>query len=181
MSENGAGTGDWVETSVAKNYVTIEKTPSDPTANVNNAEDGGRGICLAGYHVPTDQDWANLLDNVESNGSYTAQVGPGWFGADAGKILKSASTYVGADPADGSWALTTSQGTDAFGFGMLPPGSRDSDGSSFVDQGNKALFWSSSATTASSAWFRQFASYYANSYRNTNRRSLGLSVRCVKN
>jgi uncharacterized protein (TIGR02145 family) len=180
MSENGVGAGSWVETTVANNYVTNETPPSDAKANVNNAEAGGRGICPTGFHVPTDQERANLLDHVEPDVSYSAQVGGGFLGEVAGRVLRSASTYVGKDPGDGAWANNTvAVSNDEHKFSLLPAGWRVESGE-FGYRGSSAITWSSSVQTSRYAWDRQWA--------NTNQvarypgtRARAASVRCVKN
>jgi uncharacterized protein (TIGR02145 family) len=180
MSKDGVGTDPWVETPVESNYVPVGTPPSDPTANVNNAEDGGRGICMTGYHVPTDQEWAKLLDHVESNGSYSAQLGTGWYGADAGNLLKSASTYVGADPGDGSWAFSLVAAEDTHGFSAIPGGYRLQNGSSFSDRGIRAAYQTSTASSGNTAFHRQLLTSQTGINRWPQNRSAAAQARCVR-
>jgi uncharacterized protein (TIGR02145 family) len=108
-----------------------------------------------GWRVPTNDDWAALIDYV---------------GPDAGTKLKS---KTGWDD-DGN-------GTDEFGFRVLPSGLRYYNGSYFSNRGAYAYFWSSSAYNGTNAWLRRF--YYSNAtvyrYYYYNR-SHGLSVRCIR-
>jgi uncharacterized protein (TIGR02145 family) len=185
MSENGKG--PWLETNVSANYFpnnSDEASKPSAGANKNSAQNNGQGICPAGWHVPTDYEWANLLDKVETegaNGTYTSQIGTGWFGEDAGKKMKSASTYIGADPGDGSWADNDpNRGTDASGFGAVPAGGRYNNGTQFGNRGTLAIYWSSSVGSNSHAWYREFHYINAQVGRNLNYRSYGFAVRCVK-
>lgn len=143
---------------------------------------GGRGICPEGWHVPTDREWAQLLDAVEGSTTFTAgQAGTGWWGTVAGKKLKSSGTYIGSDRGDGCWADHTHRGTDEYGFSALPAGYRRSNGSMFVTRGLAVAYWSSSVSRKGYAWCRNFNSSTAQVYRVNNARSYGYSVRCVKN
>ena len=136
-----------------------------------------------GWHVPTDLEWAELLDKVEGNTTFTAdQTGTGWWGSDAGKKMKSAGTFTttGSDPGDGTWLDHGNRGTNDTGFGAVPAGYRYYNGAQFYYLGLTAVYWSSSVESSSNAWYRQFDSSLAQVYRNLRLRSLGFSVRCVR-
>jgi uncharacterized protein (TIGR02145 family) len=181
MSKDGLGTGSWLETSVEKNYVVSGTAPSESSANVNNAHDNGRGICPAGFRIPTDQEWANLLDAVDAAGAYSTQTGTGWWGNDAGIKIKSASTYVGADPGDGSWQDQIQRGSDLFGFAAVPAGGRGSNGGMFTNRGTVVSYWCSSVISSSTTYYRSFGSSRSTVERNVAYRAGGMSVRCVRN
>jgi uncharacterized protein (TIGR02145 family) len=179
----------WVESWVSSNYLASGTAPKNaPNADKNNArgatnvKGGGRGICPMGWHVPTELEWATMLDKVESNTTYTAsQTGTGWWGTDAGKKLKSAATFTttGTDPGDGSW-LGNNSGTNSTGFGAVPAGYRGSNGLQFYDRGIHAAYWSSSVGSSTDVWYRQFFYNSAQAVRYFGSRSVGFPVRCVK-
>jgi uncharacterized protein (TIGR02145 family) len=149
---------------------------------------GGRGICPKGWHIPTDREWAQLLDKVEDDGTGTtftvSQTSNGWWGTDAGKKLKSSKVLPDANadnaPADGSWNDHANKGTDDYGFGAVPPGHRHHNGVQFYNRGTSVHYWNSTVGGSNSAWYRSL--YYDNalSLRTDSRRSFGLSVRCVR-
>ena len=105
------------------------------------------------WRVADDPEWDVLIKHV---------------GEDAGTKLKSKDGWK-----DGN-------GTDEFGFRVLPAGRRHHDGSYFNPRGYYAYFWSSSAYNSSNAWYRNFYYSHAQVTRNTNTRSYGFSVRCVR-
>jgi uncharacterized protein (TIGR02145 family) len=107
-----------------------------------------------GWRVPTDKEW-DVLEN--------------YVGSNAGKKLKSKDGWI-----DGG------NGTDDFGFRVLPAGHRYYDGSNFYHRGSNAHFWSSSANSSTYAWYRNFYYSYATVYRFSTNRSYGFSVRCVR-
>jgi uncharacterized protein (TIGR02145 family) len=180
MSEDGKGA--WDETSVSGNYFADGAPGVASGAAANNARGGGRGICPSGWHVPTDKEWAVLLDAVDgAAATYVNQETTGWWGEDAGVKMKSASTYMGGDPGNGAWADHDNCGTNESGFGAVPAGHRSSNGAQFYGRGATVYYWSSSVGSSSAAWTRQFDYTNAQVTRNLNNRSAGFSVRCVKN
>jgi uncharacterized protein (TIGR02145 family) len=182
----------WEESWVSGNYFGSGAPGVTANADKNNArgeiksKSGGRGICPMSWHVPTDLEWAQLLDKVEGDGkgsTYTSsQTYTGWWGTDAGQKMKSAGTYttIGSDPADGSWLDHANRGTNESGFGAVPAGFRSNNGAQFYERGISAVYWSSSVGSSSGAWYRQFYYNDAQAYRYLYNRSYGFSVRCVR-
>jgi hypothetical protein len=66
------------------------------------------------------------------------------------------------------------------GFGAVPAGNRNNNGSQFSNRGTNVYYWSSSVNSAANAWNRQFNYNNAQVNRNNNSRSNGFSVRCVQ-
>jgi uncharacterized protein (TIGR02145 family) len=172
----------WSESWVSGDYYGAGTAPSAAIANINNAR-GGRGICPPGWHVPTGYEWANLLDKVEGNSTYTSQSTPGWWGASASVKLKSADTYTGTDPGDGSWLYysAATNGTNITGFSMAPAGSRTNNGGQFGSRGSTGHYWSSSVSDNNSAWYRHFDYGRVEIYHAMTTRSYGFAIRCVRN
>jgi uncharacterized protein (TIGR02145 family) len=106
------------------------------------------------WRVPFDEDWSKLF---------------GFVGDNPGTKLKSKTGWK----EDGN-------GTDDFGFNVLPSGLREYNGSYFGNRGYNAFFWSSSARSDTYAWGRYFSYNEARVYRNSSYRSSGFSVRCVR-
>ena len=131
------------------------------------AVDDARGLCPAGWHVPTDAEWTELEDYIES---LPASVFGG--AGNAGKVLKSTTGWY-----------PYGVGTDNFGFSALPGGIRYSVGGAFQLAGGLGYWWSSSPnseTTESDAWARRL------SYQNVLLSQVwssplsGMSVRCIQ-
>jgi uncharacterized protein (TIGR02145 family) len=117
--------------------------------------EAARRACPSGWHLPTDQEWTALV------------VAAGGSGA-AGGALKASLGWN----ADGS-------GADLYGFQALPGGSRDRSGNC-VNMGSNAFFWSSSAVSMESAWYRGLGWASDVVDRNFDYQDDGFSVRCVK-
>jgi uncharacterized protein (TIGR02145 family) len=171
----------WDEAWVSGNYFNTGAPGTTAQANINNAR-GGRGICPPGWHVPTDREWAQLLDAVEGNSTYSNQTGEGFCGTNSGVKLKSAATYTGSDPGDGSWLDdATNRGTNATGFSAVPGGIRYPIGSRLSFRGTHLNYWSSSVGNNINVWYRYLQHSSAQVYRRLYNRSHGFSVRCVRN
>jgi uncharacterized protein (TIGR02145 family) len=186
-SDEAKSSSAWNETWLSGKTFDSGAPGATANADKNNArgeetiKGGGRGICPMGWHIPTDLEWAQMLDKVEGNTTYTVnQTGGGWWGTDAGKKLKSAATFSTSETDPGSWLDHDNRGTNTCGFGAVPAGVRVNNGLQFYHRGVHARYWSSSVGSSGNAWNRYFAYDYAQVYRIFNSRSYGLSVRCVK-
>jgi uncharacterized protein (TIGR02145 family) len=114
-----------------------------------------RGLCPAGWHVPSDGEWS-VLEN-ELGGSSVA-----------GNALKSSSSDTPL------W-----DGMNSSGFSALPGGFRNVVYGYFSNQGFKGYWWSSSPD-GSLAWRRDLSSGISSVYRSNANARFGFSVRCVR-
>jgi len=121
--------------------------------------DDARGLCPAGWHVPTDGEWTVMTDHLEG-----ASV--------AGSHMKT----------DYGW-YNGGNGTNSSGFTGLPGGVRFHNGY-FYDAGRAGLWWSSSPAGSSAAgpeaWYRYLNIYYEDVFRASSVAHVGFSVRCIK-
>jgi len=125
----------------------------------NHKEWGGndvkhQGICPSGWHIPSDDEWSELVNFVESNN--------GCSGC-AGKYLK---TSV--------WG-----GEDKHGFSALPGGHGDPSGY-FGNVGDYGTWWRASEYSSYSADGMGMAYYYEDVYWTDYSKDFLFSVRCVK-
>ena len=116
--------------------------------------------CPSGWHLPSKTEWETLFNAV--GGSSTA-----------GTKLKSTSGWY-----------SYGNGTDDFGFSVLPAGTCSRNGSdvSFSEEGQSSYFWSS--TTAEDNTSRAYKVYLNFSYDvvelDLGLKSYAFSVRCLK-
>jgi len=136
-------------------------------------QQGTQGICPAGWHIPTDQEWKMLEGYVDSQYPIGDPIwdSKGFRGYDAGENLK----------AQNGWN-DNGDGTNIFGFSALPGGMRRYNGS-FGSMGDWAYFWSSTNTEedANVILYRGINNNSSEVTRETQFEVLGRSVRCVKN
>jgi len=114
-----------------------------------------RGLAPAGWHIPSDREWQELVDFLGGE-------------AAAGRALKSAEGWgaaAGAEPGSG--------------FRALAAGSRNCLGGFFA-LGRDAFFWSATPSGDFEAWNREITGRNDGVRRVSVNRSIGFSVRCVK-
>lgn len=122
-----------------------------------------RGLCPAGWHIPTRGEWDELA----------AFLGGA---AVAGGKLKATGTL---EQGNGLWYAPNEGATDSFGFAGLPGGYRINYGP-FYSAGNVALLWSATDTASAGAWNVILDANNAALGRNFNLKTNGFSVRCVR-
>ena len=123
---------------------------------VKYLEDHKSELLPSGWHVPTDAEWTALIGAV---------------GDDAGTKLKAVDNSVDS----GTWP-TGWDGTDDYGFGVLPAGTYREGFAALGVYGN---FWSSSENSSSYAWYYYFVSR-SSVARNSQDKTRGFSIRLVK-
>jgi uncharacterized protein (TIGR02145 family) len=124
-----------------------------------------RKICPTGWHVPTDSDWNKLVKSIHSAADTT---GTETQSSSAGTLMKKSDVL---------WR--TNSGTNTSGFSALPGGYRDFDGS-FFDIRNIAFFWSATESDNINAWYRNLNRNDGDVYRNNYYKSVGATVRCLR-
>ena len=118
-----------------------------------------RKLCPAGWHVPTDAEWTTLetyLNTVAPTGS-------------VGDKMKSNNAAL--------WTINT--GTNTSGFSALPGGFRSNNGT-FNNITTLALFWSATQNGTSQALYRYMINSNGDVTNGNNDKSLGASVRCLR-
>ena len=118
-------------------------------------KDKHRGICPEGWHLPNDDEWNTLFSAV--GGTSTA-----------GTKLKSTSGWSNGG-----------NGTDSYGFSVLPAGGVGIDGD-YDDAGYYARFWSSSEVDSIDAYYWFFDYDYGGVDQYDVNKDHWFSVRCIK-
>lgn len=158
-------------------YYCYSNNPSNCTTSHPNEPDGGlynwdeamqyvtnegaRGICPNGWHIPTDADWYTLEN----------------FLKDTGSICSASRTDA--------WSCTTAgaklQPTGNSGLQFNLAGYRRNS-SGFSGRGTNAYFWSSSIASSGQVYYRGLQNGVDGVYRGTlaNDGSVQASVRCIK-
>jgi len=120
--------------------------------------EGSRGICPAGWHIPSDAQQYALENFLKDSGQTCDAARNGAYDCStAGTKMKSGGTS---------------------GLNIPLAGYRFTDGS-FLYRASYALLWSS-LQSGGSAWTRYLNSSEARVYRYSNSKANGFSVRCLK-
>ncbi len=128
--------------------------------------------CPAGWHLPTDEEWAGLVKFVEKDG-HKGQVAT---------ALKSAESWAW-ESYEGENGEEGGNGDDDYGFNALPAGCRYSSNGSFQDLGYLAYWWTATPDGEGAAMARVMANNpeeIRGLERDIYDRTRGLSVRCIK-
>jgi uncharacterized protein (TIGR02145 family) len=129
------------------------------------AVDDSRKLCPTGWHVPTNSEWNKLVKFIDSNADTTSNVQTVFGG-------------VALKKNDALWTTNTGN-TNSSGFSALPGGFRDDYGY-FTYIGNVASFWSAGESD-SNTWTRFVNNGpYGYTGRSSYNKSVGASVRCLK-
>jgi len=157
---------------------------NDATSS-NTIPSNVQGICPTGWHVPSDEEWAALVDYVVEQGYPDERNNPNGAG-NALKSCRQVSSPLGGDCATSEHPRWNSHsnhyGRDEFGFSALPVGYRNNSGA-YKLLGYYGYWWSSSETyetSSPSAWSRTLSTDYGAVNANINNKESGFSVRCVR-
>ena len=128
-----------------------------------------RGICPAGWHVPSDCEWMFLENSLGM--PVSEQEAYGWRGEanNIGGQLKSTNL----------WQAPNAGATNSSGFSAVPGGYRSSAGA-FLELNANGFYWTSSEYDPTSGWFRKLLAAYQNDNRYGTSKKSGFSVRCLK-
>ncbi len=131
---------------------------------------GVTGICPEGWHIPTDEEWCILEQEVDPTITCNST---GWRGINGGGELKEDGTSHWSNPNTGA--------TNNSGFTALP-GGIGATGGTFAWLGFFGYWWTSSQFDPNTAWQRDLYYEVAQIRRlaaSSNKLS-GYSVRCLK-
>ncbi len=152
--EDAKSTANYSTYGVLYNWPAAMAGSDGSTANPS----GVRGVCPAGWHLPSDAEWTELFD----------YLGGMPF---AGGKLKEIDTI--------HWLSPNSAATNETGFTALPGGNRTSNGA-FESVGKNGYWWG--ASDASTIFAMYWIMYNSNSnvFRMRSSKAFGFSVRCVR-
>ncbi len=115
--------------------------------------------CPDGWHLATDNEWTTMVQFIENDGH---AISPG--------VALRAKT---------GW-FNGGNGTDNYGFAALPGGSRNYSSGSFEYSPNHGFWWCVPQNGGNIACGRSLNNYSSDVLKGTFHKSIGFSVRCVK-
>ena len=138
--------------------VAMDKAGCGYGESCNNSYEGSQGICPAGWHLPSYNEWETMFRNVGGENV-------------AGRMLKSEEGW--------NYYSESTKGIDYYGFSALPAGRRDDNGD-FNSAGDRALFWSSSEHNILYTYGMVLYHKYLGAYLYDESKYDAFSVRCIK-
>lgn len=150
------------------NWFAVMHGESSSEANPS----GVQGICPDGWHVPSDAEWAQLIDYLATQPRYMAS-------GDSSHLAKALAT---------TWGWQSSELADAIGnnpsvnnltnFSSLPAGSYHSHARWF---GQTAGYYTATESNVSDAYYH-YLNYFDSGVRSGSYyKYVAMSVRCVRN
>ena len=119
---------------------------------------GTKELCPAGWKVPSDADWDNLI-------SYLGDVNK------AGLKMRTTGTSL--------WNAPNQGATNSSGFSGVPGGNRGDFGA-FGFKGSAAFFWTSTEFNSMYSRFRSLNGDLSTVTDGYDRKKIGMSVRCIE-
>lgn len=123
-----------------------------------------RGVCPAGWHVPTENEWETLIVFLGGD-------------SEAGGKMKSTRTEPMEEP---YWNSPNSGATNESGFSGLPNGYRKETGV-FSNHWGFGFWWSSTEQNPVQAGYQKLSYNVATTSSNHFKKNSGLSIQCIKN
>ena len=120
--------------------------------------DDSRGLCMDGWHVPSDEEYTVLKDYLGG-------------GEVAGGKMKETGTE--------HWNSPNTGATNESGFTGLPAGYRDGSNGNYGSMGSHGAFWSSSEDGSNDASYRVLSYNHSSVTRDNANRQGGFSIRCL--
>ncbi len=136
-----------------------------PEAMQYSSTEESQGICPAGWHVPSDSDWSELVTFA------------GGFSVAGGKLKQAGSIQEGT----GLWHAPNEGATNESGFTALPAGVRSNSMGYFNGLGYDGYFWTSSQENDNDAFYLFMNYDYPDVYLTILNKRNGFSVRCLRN
>lgn len=153
---NVTGDNEWAALSTAAwAYYANDDFNSDVYGKLYNwfAVNDIKGICPAGWTVPSDDDWKIL--EIELGMTVEEANSTEWRGDGIGTIMR-----------------------DESGFAAVLGGTRGANGQFFAG-GNNGVWWSSSEINATTVWTRFLRYEFTQVNRNNSNKASGYSIRCI--
>lgn len=129
------------------------------SSSSNNNPSGVQGICPAGWHLPSEAEWSELINNL--GGQEVA----------GGKLKEMGNIH---------WNNPNTDATNESNFSALPGGSRYQN-NTFMNIGQDGYWWFSNEINSYSGRFVNISYNGSGAYNGNQLKSFGHSVRCVKN
>jgi uncharacterized protein (TIGR02145 family) len=128
-----------------------------------------RNLCPTGWHVPTDEEWGQLIDLLDP----TADGGNSWPNSAGGKLKSAGSQY---------WQSPNIEATNETGFSALPGGGRASYGSwaSIGTINTGGQWWTATGNSPDYAINTDMVSDEGAANRAINHKGCGFAIRCIK-
>ena len=183
---------NWAAATNNRGQYALDGTQLDATGmrEINDGENSSspqariQGICPNGWHLPSDAEWTQLEQEINTNTNKYAYISDvnatitigevGWRGSTHGQAMKDVCPI----PNKTSATNGASRSIGSHGFGIMLVGYSYSTWS--ADSASRNMFWTSSGNDTNYAWLREFNASSSSVLRHVNSRGMMYSIRCKK-
>jgi uncharacterized protein (TIGR02145 family) len=130
-----------------------------------------QSACPEGWHLPNDAEWKTLEEHIGMSGAEISGFGWRNSGMAGGQLKESGLLH---------WNEPNTAAANGYGFFALPAGYRGKD-DGFYSLGFRAYFWTSTQGDQLTGMYRGLYYELGGIDRNNDYRSMGFSVRCIRN
>jgi uncharacterized protein (TIGR02145 family) len=133
-------------------------------------------LCPSGWHIPSDEDFKTLeitlgMTQTEANLEGTRFADIGIIECLIGNLLKSTCCWLDEG--------VLKNGNNLSGFNALPSGERRIDGN-YYEISSSGWWWCSNSNSTYEAWYRGIPLASVGVFRGKANKTLGCSIRCIK-
>ena len=128
-----------------------------------------QGLCPTGWHEPEDWEWNVLVNSIDNSADTTC------VGCSQSQFAGGAMKEIGLT----HWVSPNTGATNSSGFTGLPGGSRSFNGA-FAVIGILGYWWSDTQYSTSDPYYRSMGSNGSGVFHYYSGKTVGFSVRCVK-
>ena len=171
------------------NYIGHYAAYNNDLTNVNtygylynwSAANDIRDICPDGFHLPSDEEWSELILHLDPSANPYAENHDDVHSDIAGSALKSTGTI---EDNTGLWYDPNSDATNQSGFTALPAGLTNDENGNYdlfgYYLGYLAWYWTSTEIDSEFAWTRELFWLGSSIHRHSITKNYGISIRCIK-
>ncbi len=166
---NGNDLNEAKNTEYYAKYGVLYNWPAamDGKPSSNAVPSGVRGVCPAGWHLPSDKEWMEL--EIELGVTPADANNFGWRNSSIGKDLKALSGWT-----------SSGNGNNSIGFNTLPSGARYNYSPYCIGLNTTAYYWSSTQSSVDNSVYRYLYYLINSEERSDITKDTGMSVRCIK-
>ena len=170
LTGSNFSSGGNCEDTVTEGYIVSDNNSSQAVIYGNlynwSAVSDSRGLCMEGWHVPSDAEWTILSNYL------------GGEDVAGGKLKSIATSSQGVDSGDGLWDTPNVGATNESGFTALPSGQYFIGG--YTAKGAYSYFWSSTIENPGYAYHRRLYKSETSIRDGNGAHCNGFSIRCLK-
>ena len=179
---NNGGLYEWTNMmNISNTYATGWAIPTAISSSQENCTPCGtcgvQGLCPAGWHIPSNNEWTTFSGYISGAGSTTYDCGG--ISSQTAASLASTSGWATSGTTACMPGFNQTIQNNSSGFNALPGGCATAGSLKYAS--SYGFWWSSTEADSSGAWCMHMYYNHATISQLSYNKSFGYSVRCVKN